>query len=110
MSNLNVKIATIFTYSSLFLITNNTKLAFLGTTFFFVLFVLYRLVIYKWKMLLRSNMQLNCILTLNEWTVIEIFLNDKIQKWYGYQKYFPSGNKYITSASSIKCIFMTISG
>ena len=23
--------------------------------------------------------------------------HDKIQKWFGYQRYYPSGNKYITS-------------
>ena len=26
---------------------------------------------------------------------------DKIQNWYGYQRYYASGNKYITSASNI---------
>ena len=31
---------------------------------------------------------------------------DKIQKWYGYQRYYLSGNKYITNGS----IFITISG
>ena len=35
---------------------------------------------------------------------------DKIQKWYGYQKYFSSGNKYIASASNTKCIFIDTSG
>ena len=33
--------------------------------------------------------------------------HDKIQKWYGYQMYYPSGNKYI---SSTKCIFITTTG
>ena len=27
--------------------------------------------------------------------------HDKIQKWYGYQRYCPSGNKYTTSAFSL---------
>ena len=34
----------------------------------------------------------------------------KIQKWYGYQRYYSSGNKYITSASNTKFIFIIISG
>ena len=33
--------------------------------------------------------------------------HDKIQKLYVYQWYYPSSNKYITSASNIKCIFIT---
>ena len=33
--------------------------------------------------------------------------HDKIQKWYGFQKYYLSGNKYITNGSNIKCIFTT---
>ena len=36
--------------------------------------------------------------------------HDKIQKWYGYQRYYPSCNRYITSTSNIKCIFITTSG
>ena len=36
--------------------------------------------------------------------------NDKIQKWYGYQSYYPSANKYITSTSNKKCIFISTSG
>ena len=31
--------------------------------------------------------------------------HDKIQKWYGYQRYYPFLNRYITSASNKKCIF-----
>ena len=51
---------------------------------------------------------------------IEFFLNefhwmnfmnsvngDKIQKWYGYQSYYESANRYITSAGNKKCIFIT---
>ena len=34
----------------------------------------------------------------------------KIQKCYGCQRYYPSGNKYITSASNTKCIFITTLG
>ena len=26
--------------------------------------------------------------------------HDRIQKWYGYQNYYPSGNNYITSTST----------
>ena len=36
--------------------------------------------------------------------------HDKIQTWYGYQIYYPSGNKYITSDSNLKCIFVATSG
>ena len=36
--------------------------------------------------------------------------HDKIQKWYGYQRYYPFGNKYITSASNTMCIFITAYG
>ena len=34
---------------------------------------------------------------------------DKIHKWYGYQRYYPSGNKYIISSTNIKYIFITTS-
>ena len=32
------------------------------------------------------------------------------EEWYGYQSYYPSANRYITSASNKKCIFITTSG
>ena len=33
----------------------------------------------------------------------------KSKKWYGYHRYYPSGNKCITSVCNIKCIFITTS-
>ena len=40
-----------------------------------------------------------------------INMNDnKIQKWYGYQKYYLSFHRYITSGSIRKCISTTASG
>ena len=39
------------------------------------------------------------------------FVNyDKIQNYYGYHRYYPFGNKYITCASNTKYVFITTSG
>ena len=35
--------------------------------------------------------------------------HDQIQKQYGYQRYYPSSNRYIASASNTKCIIITTS-
>ena len=36
--------------------------------------------------------------------------HDQIQEQYGYQRYYPSGNRYIVSASNTKCVFITAQG
>ena len=42
-----------------------------------------------------------------KWISLNSVNHDKIQKWYGYQTYYPSGNRYITSANKKKFLITT---
>ena len=57
---------------------------------------------------LNVNVKVNGVFP--KWISLNSVNHDKIQKWYGYQRYYLTSNSYITNGSKRKCKSITTCG